>query len=76
MLSDSPQKRFAMDDTGIASSFKFINKLYELVEDLKITPMKIHEDLNEIDELKIIINDVSDNMNPFSLINRLQNMSL
>ena len=36
MLSDSPPERdLHLSDTGIAASFKFINKLYELVEKYK-----------------------------------------
>ena len=37
MLSDSPPERdLQWTETGIAASFKFVNKLYELTESLKI----------------------------------------
>ena len=37
MLSDSPPERdLQWTDTGIAASFKFINKLYEFIEKFKI----------------------------------------
>ena len=41
---DSLRKRFAMDETGIAASFKFINKLYEFVDKLKTYENKNRDD--------------------------------
>ncbi len=66
MLSDSPPERdLQWTDTGIAASFKFINKLYELVEKFKNHKTENGEDLTSINKLKIIINEVSDNIESF-----------
>ena len=44
MLSDSPPERdLQWTDTGIAASFKFINKLYDLVEKYKYYQSKNDE---------------------------------
>ncbi len=66
MLSDSPPERdLQWTDTGIAASFKFINRLYEFVERFKTYESKNNENIKIIDELKIIINDVSTNIETF-----------
>jgi len=60
MLSDSPPERdLQWTDTGIAASFKFINKLYELIEKYKNYKSDYNKDDQTINELKTIINDVS-----------------
>ena len=66
MLSDSPPERdLQWTDTGIAASFKFINRLYELVEKYKNHQSNNDEDSKDINELKIIINEVAKNIEAF-----------
>ena len=66
MLSDSPPERdLQWTDTGIAASFKFINKLYELVEKYKNHQSNNGENSKDINELKIIINEVAENIEAF-----------
>ena len=66
MLSDSPPDRdLQWTDTGIASSFKFINKLYDFVHKLDSYQDSEKDDTNIIDNLKIIINQVSENIETF-----------
>ena len=66
MLSDSPPERdLQWTDTGIAASFKFINRLYELVERFKDQKLKNKDNLIVINDLKIIINEVSENIEAF-----------
>ena len=66
MLSDSPPERdLQWTDTGIAASFKFINKLYDLVEKFKDYKIESGENQTAINELKIIINEVSENIESF-----------
>ena len=66
MLSDSPPERdLQWTDTGIASSFKFINKLFDLVEKFK-NYSSVNDNNNEvINSLKILINEVSENIERF-----------
>ena len=65
MLSDSPPDRdLQWTDTGISSSFKFINKLYEFIDKFKNYESKDNNpDL--IEDLKLIINQVSDSIESF-----------
>ncbi len=66
MLSDSPPDRdLQWTETGIAASFKFINKLYEFIERFKSYSSKTSSDLNTIEDLKLIINQVSENIENF-----------
>ncbi len=66
MLSDSPPERdLQWTDTGIAASFKFINRLYELVEKYKNHQSNNEENYKDINELKIIINEVAENIEAF-----------
>jgi len=66
MLSDSPPERdLQWTDTGIASSFKFINRLYELVERYKNHQSNNDENSKDINGLKIIINEVAENIEAF-----------
>ncbi len=66
MLSDSPPERdLQWTDTGIAASFKFINKLYELVERYKKHQSNNDQNSKDINELKIIINEVAENIETF-----------
>ena len=66
MLSDSPPERdLQWTDTGIAASFKFINKLYDLVEKYKHHKLKSDENTKDINELKNIINEVAENIETF-----------
>ena len=66
MLSDSPPERdLQWTNTGITASFKFINKIYDLVDkyknykEIKLNDSEIKEDL------KAIINQVSENIETF-----------
>ena len=66
MLSDSPPERdLQWTDTGIAASFKFINKLYDLVEKYKHHQSKNDENTKYINKLKNIINEVAENIETF-----------
>ena len=66
MLSDSPPERdLQWTETGIASSFKFINKLYETANKLNNYKSNNSKDIEVIDSLKNIINDVSENIENF-----------
>ena len=66
MLSDSPPDRdLQWTETGIAASFKFINKLYELVEKYKNYKSDCSQDIGIMNELKVIINEISENIETF-----------
>ena len=60
MLSDSPPERdLQWTETGIVSSFKFINKLWEFMDKYKNYSNKIESDSEILDNYKILINDIS-----------------
>ncbi len=67
MLSDSPPERdLQWTETGIAASYKFINKLYELIDrfiNYKSNNQKDSRDI--IEALKEITNQVSENIELF-----------
>ena len=66
MLSDSPPERdLQWTDTGIASSYKFINKLFEFVQKLDDYEEKDSKDNNIINSLKDITNQVSEYIEAF-----------
>ncbi len=66
MLSDSPPDRdLQWTDTGIAASFKFINKVYEFVYRFKNYKNLSLDDSGLVEDLKIIINQVSENIETF-----------
>ena len=66
MLSDSPPERdLQWTETGIAASFKFINKIYALVDGFKNYKSTSTEDFGVVDSLKSIINEVSGNIEAF-----------
>ena len=66
MLSDSPPERdLQWTETGIASSFKFINKLYDFIQKFENYKSKQVSDFDVIQDLKIIINEVSVNIEAF-----------
>ena len=66
MLSDSPPERdLQWTETGIASSFKFINKLYETADKLNNYKSNNSENIDVVDTLKSIINEVSENIENF-----------
>ena len=66
MLSDSPPERdLQWTDTGIAASFKFINKLFEFIEKFKKFDSKNSSNVELIEKLKEIINQVSENIEAF-----------
>tara|TARA_B100000242_G_scaffold242569_1_gene182701 strand:- start:293 stop:904 length:612 start_codon:yes stop_codon:yes gene_type:complete len=66
MLSDSPPERdLQWTDTGIAASFKFINKLFEFIEKFKNFNSKDINNTELVEKLKEIINQVSENIEVF-----------
>ncbi len=66
MLSDSPPERdLQWTDTGIASSFKFINKVYEFVDKFKSYNFNGLDDSGVLEDFKDIINQVSKNIEAF-----------
>ena len=63
MLSDSPPERdLQWTDTGISASFKFMNKLYEFIEKLNKYESNDKNDSEIIEDLKMVINQVSQNI--------------
>tara|TARA_A100001011_G_scaffold393896_1_gene484975 strand:+ start:1340 stop:3853 length:2514 start_codon:yes stop_codon:yes gene_type:complete len=66
MLSDSPPERdLQWTDTGIASSFKFINKIYEFVSKFKEYNFVGLDDSMVLEDFKNTINQVSKNIEAF-----------
>ena len=66
MLSDSPPERdLQWTDTGIASSFKFINRLYDFIGKFKNYKSGDTSDSNIVENLKIIVNEVTKNIESF-----------
>ncbi len=66
MLSDSPPERdLQWTETGIAASFKFINKLHELMMGFEHYKAKNVDDQDIIENLKIIVNEVAENIESF-----------
>ena len=66
MLSDSPPERdLQWTDTGIAASFKFINKIYELINKFDDYSSSIEGDNDIIENLKTTINQVTENIESF-----------
>ena len=66
MLSDSPPERdLQWTDTGIAASFKFINKLFEFIKKFKDFDSKNINNLELVDKQKDIINQISENIEAF-----------
>ena len=66
MLSDSPPERdLQWTDTGIAASYKFMNKLYEFVEKYKSYSSDKINDHETIETLKMIVNEVTENIESF-----------
>tara|TARA_B100000963_G_scaffold316350_1_gene296092 strand:- start:1153 stop:3666 length:2514 start_codon:yes stop_codon:yes gene_type:complete len=66
MLSDSPPERdLQWSDTGIAASFKFINRLFDLVEKFKEYKSENNNNFELIEDLKRRINQVSENIEAF-----------
>ena len=66
MLSDSPPERdLQWTDTGIAASFKFINKLFEFVEKYKNYKPNGINDNEVLEDLKIRVNQVAENIEAF-----------
>ena len=66
MLSDSPPERdLQWTDTGILSSYKFINKLWGLINKYESYNVESTEDELIVDKMKSIINEVSENIEAF-----------
>ncbi|MDC3075416.1 leucine--tRNA ligase [Pelagibacteraceae bacterium] len=66
MLSDSPPERdLQWSETGIVASFKFINKVYELVDRFISYESIGKNNFEGIDKLKTIVNEVSENIELF-----------
>ncbi|MDC3022227.1 leucine--tRNA ligase [Pelagibacteraceae bacterium] len=66
MLSDSPPERdLQWTDTGISASYKFINKLYDLIQKYNNYKSTSKDDPEVIENLKDVINQVSENIETF-----------
>ncbi len=66
MLSDSPPERdLQWTETGIVSSYKFINKIWDFVNKYKVYSIDRKSNENIINDLKLIINQVSENIENF-----------
>ena len=75
MLSDSPPERdLQWTDTGIAASYKFINRLWDLVAKYKdYSPLKITKEA-PIEDFKKLINSVSTNIENFQFNKSVANI--
>ena len=66
MLSDSPPDRdLQWTETGIASSYKFINKIWDLLSKYKTYSVKTKTDENVLDSFRLLTNEVSQNIEDF-----------
>ena len=66
MLSDSPPERdLQWTDSGIAASFKFINKLYDYIERFNNYKSEKPNDSAIIEDLKKAVNEVSESIEMF-----------
>ncbi len=67
MLSDSPPERdLQWTETGIVSSYKFINKIWDLITKLKEYKNKDAKNKSDyLNKYRVIINDVSKNIESF-----------
>ncbi len=66
MLSDSPPERdLQWTNTGIAASFKFINKLYELIDKFKKYKEEVKNNIVDLEDLKSTANQVAENIESF-----------
>ena len=66
MLSDSPPERdLQWTETGIASSYKFINKLWEFIDKYKKYESKEKTNPNLLDKFKVLINNISEDIENF-----------
>ncbi len=66
MLSDSPPDRdLQWTETGILSSYKFLNRLWDFVSKYKSYSSKDNDDAEIKNKLKILINNVSENIEDF-----------
>ena len=66
MLSDSPPERdLQWTETGISASYKFVNKLYEFIGKYKNYKNNNSDDPKTIEGFRIIINQVSENIESF-----------
>ena len=66
MLSDSPPDRdLQWTETGIASSYKFINKIWDLLSRYKNYTLKTKTDESLLDKFRLLTNEVSQNIEDF-----------
>ncbi len=75
MLSDSPPERdLQWTDTGIAASYKFINKLWDLVEKYKDYSYLDDTKKTSIEDFKTLINNVATNIENFQFNKSVANI--
>ena len=75
MLSDSPPERdLQWTETGIASSYKFINKLWEFVHKYEVYKSNTDDDDQIINTLKELINNVAINIENFQFNKSVANI--
>ncbi len=75
MLSDSPPERdLQWTETGITSSYKFINKLWSFVSMYNSYENENAEDQATVNEFKILINSVSENIERFQFNKSVANI--
>ena len=66
MLSDSPPERdLQWTDTGITASFKFLNRLYDLINKFKNLKTNQVDRFEKKEELKTLVNGVTENIESF-----------
>ena len=75
MLSDSPPERdLQWTETGIAASFKFINRVYELIDKFKNYESSNLDGFEIIEDLKFLINQVTNNIESFQFNKSVANI--
>ena len=75
MLSDSPPDRdLQWTETGISSSYKFVNKLWEFMNKYKRYNSQDKSDSHLINKLKILINSVANNIEDFQFNKSVANI--
>ena len=75
MLSDSPPERdLQWTDTGIAASYKFINKLWDLVEKYKDYSSLEETKKTPVEDFKTLINNVAKNIENFQFNKSVANI--
>ena len=75
MLSDSPPERdLQWTETGISSSYKFVNKLWDFMNKYEKYSSQSKSDLKTVNKLKVLINSVAHNIEDFQFNKSVANI--